>query len=287
MEIGIIGVGGTGIEIAAMASRYMEEEIKEKKSIIMVDTDQREIMESLIKIYEIPEEVWFKESSESDKKELYIVEEKSVGIYMGKKLVEKGCSGDKELGSKALRSSINEIAKRMEEFDVVIVCSAIGGGTGSNAYKIAKKAKEIGKKVYSFVIMRKDDGEKRKIIKEMKNYSDFMLIAGSEKINLSLSELDKWILLEKSMGYLLYSIYMHKEKLQGIGTCSIAEDASPEAMVNNIEDYNTGYFSFEEAEEVRAYTGYQDGGELEFNGKRVKLRYNEGITMETIFLGII
>ena len=72
-----------------------------------------------------------------------------------------------------------------------------------------------------------------------------------------------------------------------MGTITIAEDASPEAMIDNVEDYNIGYFSFEEARKVICYSSFSSIEEIEYDGKRVVLKNIDKARMETLFLGII
>ena len=119
-------------------------------------------------------------------------------IQIGEKLTGgKGAGSNPEVGRKAAEESRNQLAKALENTDMVFVTAGMGGGTGTGASPVvARIARERGMLTVGIVtIPFLFEGEK-KIIKalegadEMSKYVDAMLIINNERLTEIYSDLE-------------------------------------------------------------------------------------------------
>lgn len=111
-------------------------------------------------------------------------------IQIGEKLTHgQGAGSDPEVGRKSAEESRNQIAKALEETDMVFITAGMGGGTGTGAAPvIARVSKEMGILTVGIVTIpfRFEGG--RKIdqaldgVEEMSKHVDALLVINNERL---------------------------------------------------------------------------------------------------------
>ena len=111
-------------------------------------------------------------------------------IQIGEKLTHgQGAGSDPEVGRKSAEESRSQIAKALEETDMVFITAGMGGGTGTGAGPVvARVAKERGLLTIGIVTIPFIFEGKKKILKaldgadEMSKYVDALLIINNERL---------------------------------------------------------------------------------------------------------
>src|SRR5574344_2892914 len=114
----------------------------------------------------------------------------SYKIQIGEKLTGgKGAGSDPEVGRKAAEESRNQIAKALEDTDMVFITAGMGGGTGTGAAPIvAEIAKEMD--ILTVAVVTKPflfEREQKMLqaergISELKKYVDSLIVIPNEKL---------------------------------------------------------------------------------------------------------
>ena len=111
-------------------------------------------------------------------------------IQIGEKLTNgQGAGSNPEIGRKSAEENRNQIAKALEDADMVFITAGMGGGTGTGAAPVvARVAKERGLLTIGIVTIPFLFEGKKKILKaldgadEMSKYVDALLIINNERL---------------------------------------------------------------------------------------------------------
>lgn len=124
-------------------------------------------------------------------------------IQIGEKLTHgQGAGSDPEVGRKSAEESRNQIAKALEDTDMVFITAGMGGGTGTGAAPVvAKIAQEAG--ILTVAVVTKPFAFEReqkmaqaeKGIMELKKYVDSLIVIPNEKL---LEGMDKPLTMRES-----------------------------------------------------------------------------------------
>ncbi len=202
VNLKVIGVGGAGNNVV---NRMVSSEAKGVE-FIAVNTDKQALV-----------------VSSADQK-----------IQIGEKLTHgQGAGSDPKVGKNSAEESRNNIAKAIEDADMVFITAGMGGGTGTGAAPIvAEIAKEAGKltvgvvtKPFSFEGKRRMDQAKRGI-EELLTKVDSLLIIPNDRLK-----------------------YATDQKVTFANAFEIADDVLKQAVVS-ISDLikNTGFINLDFAD---------------------------------------
>ena len=154
----VVGVGGGG----GNAVNRMIEELLEGVEFISVNTDNQALLNS----------------------------KSGVKIQIGKKLTRGlGAGARPEIGRQAIEENRDEVARVMQNSDLVFVTCGMGGGTGTGAAPVvAELAREAGALVVGIVTKpflfegRKRMRQAEEGIEELRKYVDTMIVVPNERL---------------------------------------------------------------------------------------------------------